>query len=99
MRRAAKTDANHGLVVSALEACGATVQSLAQVGRGCPDILVGHRGKNYIFEIKHGDKSPSRRKLTDDQVIWHRDWRGQVAVVETVEQAISALAKLASRAS
>jgi hypothetical protein len=91
MRRAAKVDANQADIVAALRKIGASVQPLHSVGQGCPDILVGWRGMNTILEIKDGRKPPSARKLTDDQVIWHEGWRGQVAVVETVEQAIIAV--------
>ena len=91
MRRAAKVDANHGEIVDALRKIGASVQPLHAVGQGCPDILVGWRGMNTVLEIKDGKKPPSARKLTEDQVKWHAEWRGQVTVVETVEQAIEAI--------
>jgi hypothetical protein len=92
MRRAAKTDANQAHIVGALIACGATVQSLAAVGRGVPDLLVGHRGRTHLFEVKDGAKVPSARKLTPDQVEWHAAWNGRpVVVVENAEQAIAAL--------
>jgi hypothetical protein len=91
-RRAARVDTNHAVIVGALRACGATVQSLAQVGGGCPDILVGYRGRNLLLEIKDGSKPPSARKLTADQVPWHAEWRGAVRVVDNVDSAIAALA-------
>ena len=88
MRRAAKVDANQAQIVDALRSAGATVQPLHAVGKGCPDLLVGHRGVNLLIEVKDGSKPPSARKLTQDQVSWHDTWRGQVAVVETVDQAL-----------
>lgn len=91
MRRAARVDANHAVIVGGLIRCGASVQSLANTGQGCPDLLVGHRGRNLLMEIKDGSKPPSARKLTPDQVEWHAQWRGRVIVVENVEQAIAAL--------
>ncbi len=93
MRRAAKVDANQSLIVGALLSCGASVQSLASTGKGCPDLLVGHRGRNLLMEIKDGAKVPSARKLTPDQVEWHQQWRGQVIVIENVEQAVAALVR------
>ncbi|WP_298619496.1 MULTISPECIES: hypothetical protein [Pseudomonadota] len=36
-------------------------------------------------------KPASARGLTDDQIEWHRDWRGSVAVVETIEGALLAI--------
>lgn len=60
---------------------GATVQPLHTVGRGCPDLLVGYGGTNYLLEVKDGLKSPSQRKLTPDEQTWHDEWRGHVTVV------------------
>lgn len=93
MRRAAKTDANQEEIVAALRKIGASVQPLHAVGKGCPDILVGWRGMNSVLEIKDGSKPPSARKLTDDQEKWHAEWRGQVTVVENIEQAIEAVTR------
>jgi hypothetical protein len=89
MRRAAKVDANHGAIVDALRRAGATVQSLAGVGKGCPDLLVGHRGRNWLMEVKDPAKPPSARELTPDQKVWTVTWGGQVAVVETIEDALA----------
>jgi hypothetical protein len=91
VRRAAKVDANQTEIVKALRQVGASVQSLASTGKGVPDLLVGFRGKNLLLEVKDGGKVKSARKLTPDQVAWHQDWRGHVAVVESVEQAIKIL--------
>ena len=89
MRRAAKTDANHSEVVKALRQIGCSVASLASVGCGIPDLVVGYRGVNWLLEVKDGSKPPSARKLTDDEAAFMAAWRGQYAVVETVEQAIA----------
>lgn len=89
MRRAAKVDANQSQIIDALRRAGASVQPLHAVGQGCPDILVGHRGVNLLIEVKDGAKPPSARKLTPDQVSWHDTWRGQVAVVDSADQALS----------
>jgi len=91
--RAAKVDANQAAVVDALRKAGAMVQSLAGVGEGVPDLLIGIRGKLALFEIKDGSKSPSRRKLTPDQVKWHQKWAGYpVCTVDGVEAALRMLA-------
>ena len=91
MRFAARVDGNQAAIVGGLRACGASVQSLAPIGAGCADLLVGHRGRNWLMELKDPSKPPSARKLTPAQVEWHRTWCGQVAVVETVEQALGAI--------
>lgn len=94
MRIAAKIDANQNEVVKALRQVGCTVQSLASVGKGTPDLLIGFRGVNLLFEIKDGSKPKSSRKLTPDQVIWHSGWNGKVYVVESVDQALEVINSL-----
>jgi len=90
--RAARIDANHEQVVSALRAAGASVQSLAGVGQGVPDLLVGFQGKTLLMEIKDGRKTPSERRLTDAQLKWHGGWRGgPLAVVDGVDAALRTL--------
>ena len=90
-RRAAKVDANQKQVVKALRDAGATVQHLHAVGAGCPDLLVGYKGGNHLVEVKDGHKPPSARKLTSDQVVWHRDWRGTAHVVKSITEALAVL--------
>lgn len=92
MRRAAKVDRNQAEIVQALRKVGASVQSLAAVGEGVPDLLVGWRGMNLLIEVKDGNKPPSGRKLTPDQEAWHDAWAGRpVFVVTCVDQAIDIL--------
>ena len=92
MRRAARTDANQPAIVAALRAVGASVQHLAAVGDGVPDLLVGwQRRLNLLMEVKDSAKAPSDRRLTPAQFLWHREWRGTVEVVTTVEEALNVL--------
>jgi len=86
MRRAARTDLNQKMIVSALREAGATVQHLHGVGQGCPDIAVGHRSLTYLLEIKAPGGS-----LTPQQLEWHQNWRGHAIVVENVEDALRAI--------
>lgn len=91
MRRAAKVDANQAQLVADLRKMGCTVVPLHAVGGGVPDLLVGFQGRNVLLEVKDGRKPPSKRKLTDDQVEFHDGWRGQVAVVANVKDALEAI--------
>ncbi len=91
MRRAAKVDANQAQVICALEAAGAKVQSLAALGKGAPDLLVGFRDALYAFELKDGNKVPSAQKLTPAQEKWHKEWAGYVRVVNSPEAALRAI--------
>lgn len=85
-RRAARIDKNQTAIVSALRAVGATVATTHAVGAGFPDLVVGYRGVTYLLEVK----SP-RGRLTRDQVTWHGEWRGHVAVVRGEAQALAAI--------
>lgn len=85
MRRAAAVDANQSILIAGFRRLGCTVQPLHMVGRGCPDALVGCKGRNYAVEIKDGEKVPSARKLTPAEEEWHRDWRGQVCLCESLD--------------
>ena len=90
-RRAARVDDNQQEVVEALLKAGASVLYLHGVGMGAPDICIGFRGKNWLLELKDGDKRPSARKLTPMQERWHQQWRGHVAVVKDVDEALAAI--------
>ena len=97
MRRAARTDANQTAIVKALRQIGCTVQSLAAVGEGVPDLLVGAYGQTLLMEIKDGSKPPSRRQLTEDQLVWHGAWTGgPVAIVTDIDGAIRAARAMAA---
>ena len=90
-RRAPRVDANQGEIIAALRDHGASVESLAGQHKGCPDLLVGWKGKNYLMEVKDGSRPPSGRKLTEMQVVWHSVWEGQVDVVASVDEALELL--------
>ncbi len=89
MRRAAKVDANQDAIVSALRAAGASVQSMAQLGKGVPDLLIGHEGETWVFEVKgpHG-------KLTPDQETWLKNWKGAVHIVREPDDALRIIGAL-----
>lgn len=89
MRRAAKVDASHEAIVSALRAAGASVQSLAPVGKGCPDAMVGYQGTTYTLEFKAGRTSKAVRERQEK---WRAEWRGSpVVTVFTPDEALRAI--------
>ena len=90
-RRASKVDRNQSEIVGMLRTVGCTVQLLHKVGGGCPDLLVGYHGQNFMLEVKDGELPPSGRKLTLPQDVWHSGWRGHVAVVKDVREALDAI--------
>lgn len=89
--RATRVDRNHGEIVDALRKIGCSVQSLATIGDGCPDLLVysSAMGELMLMEVKDGTKPPSARALTADQCRWHSGWRGAVYIVTSVDEALA----------
>jgi hypothetical protein len=82
----AKVDRNHAEIVQALRSIGASVHSTAMVHNGFPDIAVGFKGVNYLFEIKD-DKG----KLTPDEKRFADTWSGRAMVVRSKEEALKIL--------
>ena len=79
-RYAASTDLNQKEIVSALRKVGCQVEII-----GKPvDLLVGYRVHNFLLEIKR----PGQKPRTKAQKDFLKDWKGQVRVVETPEEAI-----------
>jgi hypothetical protein len=86
-----RVDDNQAIIVRALRSVGATVQSLADIGKGCPDLLVAFRGQCFVAEVKDGSKPPSRRKLTPDEENWHRLWAAPVYILNNIDDALNML--------
>lgn len=84
--RHGKIDANQPEIVAALRSAGCTVVSLADIGSGCADLLVGHNYDNYLMEIKS-----ATGKLTPDEEAWHQSWAGTVFVVRSVHDALEVI--------
>jgi len=87
-----RADNNQESIVADLRNIGCSVEVLSQVGGGCPDILVGYRGDNYLMEIKG-----QRGLLSDDQVEWHMGWNGQVAIVRSFDDALKVIKQVMSK--
>lgn len=88
--RFAKVDANHKVIVDALRAIGVSVQSLADIGHGCPDIVAAKGSMTWLIEIK-GPKG----KLTPDQLKFIDGWRGTVHIIRTVDEAFKLVGVMA----
>lgn len=96
MRTDAKVDANQPAIVAALRKVGATVQSLAQLGDGVPDLLVGWAGDLWLLEVKDPQQPKNKQQLKPMQVEWHRRWQGKpVAIVLSPEEALRAIGAIA----
>lgn len=87
MRKYGRVDDNQSAIVEGLRTLGCSVRNLSAVGGGCPDLLVGRAGINYLLEVKDENKYPSERKLTKDQREFFAAWNGQAVVVKNIEEA------------
>lgn len=81
MRRRGRVDANQAALVAYARARGASWVSLANVGDGVPDGLLGYQGHTWLVEVK-----TATGRLTPDQSQFLMLWRGSpVRIVRTVE--------------
>lgn len=93
-RQAAKIDANQPIIVQQLRKLGFSVEV------GHDDILVGHMGQTYWFEIKEPEKALSKRTgelldsaLKPSQKKLLKHWQGHYKVVHCVEQILDEIGK------
>ena len=84
----AKVDKNQPEIVKELRKKGYTVQHTHEV-RGFIDIIVGHEGKNYLFEIKQ----TAKHKLTEKETEFFNKWTGQVDIICSAQDAINIIEK------
>lgn len=78
--RGRRVDANHAAIVEAFRAMGWSVQSLAAIGKGCPDLLVAKHGHTLVVEVK----TPTG-KLRDEQREWIKAWNAAVFIVKDLD--------------
>lgn len=88
---AKKIDANQKQIVMVARRLGASVAITSNVGSGFPDLVIGFRGLNMLWECKDGEKSPSRQKLTACQEDFHANWRGRIDIVRSMDDAVRIL--------
>lgn len=91
-RYARRVDRSQTGIVAALRAAGCTVVSLAPLGRGAPDLAVGHGGVTFMLECKSPGYLKAHPERVSEQRAWAKAWRGgPVLFVSTPEQALDAL--------
>ena len=72
-----RVDLDQRAVIARLEEMGFSVLNLSAVGQGCPDLLVGKDGRNFLLEIKSKNGI-----LTPAQIEFHKNWLGHCGVVK-----------------
>lgn len=85
MRRAARTDSNHGEIRESFRKMGFAVVDTSRMGAGFPDLIISRSLITAAIEIKRDRKA----KLTPDQMTFHRDWKGHVFVVTDHDDAVN----------
>ena len=78
-----RADGNQKEIVDALRDIGASVLVLSQVGGGCPDLMIGWRGKNYLLEVK-----TPKGKLRLGQKEFFDTWRGRAFIVRSADEVL-----------
>ena len=91
MRKRGKVDLNQPKIVAALRKAGAHVQSIANIGNGCPDLLVSHKMQWYVIEVKNGDLTASQQRLTADEAEWHEAAQAPVYVIKSIKEALEVI--------
>lgn len=81
-----RVDGTHAQIMAALRKAGIAVRSLAQVGDGVPDLLVGVRDQTFLLELK-----VPGAKLRASQEAFIATWPGRVLVADSAEAAIRAV--------
>jgi hypothetical protein len=85
MYRPRRVDENQKSIIHTFIALGASVIDLSTVGRGCPDLLIGYRGKSVLVEIKSSEKAT----YTEPQIKFMQTWKGgAVSRIDSVDAAI-----------
>lgn len=96
MRSHGRTDANHQDFGTGMRNAGWLMADTSALGGGFTDwVGCAPDGTVWLYEVKNPDKSPSERKLTPKQVLFHNFWRrcATLMVVLSVEQALEEYAQ------
>ena len=93
MRRNARVDSNHTEIVAAFRKLGASVLSLANLGRGVPDLLIAWCGVTMLVEVK-----AQKGKETEDQLRFFEGWQGQIFIVRDTEGVLTVVRLLKEQA-
>jgi hypothetical protein len=89
-----KRDANQSPVIGWYQQLGCSVVDLGDVGRGCPDLLIGCAGEDGLAEVK-----VEGEELRPSQVTFNDKWRGRRPwKVSTMNDVIEHVAFLRKRA-
>ena len=89
MRRFGKVDSNHGEIAEAFGKLGCSFLSLAPLGDGAPDAVIGYAGLSVLVEIKSG-----RGTLNEKQKGFWSTWKGGIKLVRDLDGVLETVAML-----
>ena len=82
-----RKDTNQAAIEAVLKQLGIAYFDTSALGRGFPDLAVGYKGKNFLFEVKTAPDLPRARKLlTPAEQEFEAEWGGQYHVVTNFEE-------------
>ena len=84
----AKKDANHKMIVTALEQAKIAVIDMSHVGYGFPDLIVCRRGLTLLVEIKNPLTPYGKRGMNNKQTEWADDWPSAVYILKTLDDVV-----------
>lgn len=77
-----KVDRNQKQIVQELRSLGFSVFSIADIGKGYPDLVIGKFGKNVLIEVK----ADETKTLTELEEKFFQEWQGQVNIATCTEE-------------
>jgi len=92
-RIAARVDRNHAEIVAAFRKLGCSVLDIHQL-KNCADLIVSKNKKTVIVEVKDGKKPKSVRHLTPGEREFFAGWRGESAIVESLDDVLRVVKEL-----
>jgi hypothetical protein len=100
MRLSAAVDGNQKAEVKKLRDMGYSFQITSELGRGRQDGICasgGRDGVNLLVEWKLDRKLQRKSTLTEDQVKFHREWKGPLLVARAAEEVHAEMQRLLAR--
>lgn len=83
-----RIDTNQTEIVDGLRQLGYSVAITSALGDGFPDLVVARNKINIMLEVKNGFLPPSHRRLTAEEAIFKENWKGQLDMVNSLDEAI-----------
>jgi len=86
-RRAARVDANQAEIVKEFRRFGWYVLIISQL-KNCCDIIVSKNYRTIAIEIKDGSKPKSAQKLSEGELKFKDEWKGEYRLVNCIEDVL-----------